>query len=324
MSSSGRNNKKRLARAKVKSTELDSAEKDGSLKPKAAPTKTPAQKRAERKKRITTIVVAVFAVIMALAMMLPSCSAIASNTNSSSSSKSSTSDSSSSSDSSDSSSSSSDSSSSSSSTSSTTSIKKIDANYKTTISALEKKYKKDPDDLATLLNLGNDYMEWGYQVSSYASTDTEKAHVKEVLDKAIDYFDQYLKKNDSDTVKVYRALCQFYEGDTDAALAALQKITQDSPKCALAWANLGLVYESKGDTASAEAAYKKAKKTDPKDEYGAKSFANQRLAVIKAEASASTSTSTTSGTSSTSGTGSGSSSTGLSGALGGLGLSSSN
>ena len=122
--------------------------------------------------------------------------------------------------------------------------------------------------------------------------------------------------NDSDTVKVNRALCQFHQGDTDAALQALQKVTEDSPKFPLGWANLGMVYEYKGQTGNAQAAYKKAEKTDPKDSYGAKSFAEQRLSAIESAASSSAS-----GSSSTTNTTTGTSGQGLSGALGGLGLS---
>ena len=159
-------------------------------------------------------------------------------------------------------------------------------------------------------------MSWGYQAASLSTTDADKTHVNDILAKAIDYFDQYLQLNDSDTVKVNRALCQFHQGDTDAALQALRKVTEDSPKFPLGWANLGMVYEYKGQTGNAQAAYKKAEKTDPKDSYGAKSFAEQRLSAIESAARSSAS-----GSSSTTNTTTGTSGQGLSGALGGLGLS---
>jgi len=113
-------------------------------------------------------------------------------------------------------------------------------------------------------------------------------------------------------VKVDCALCQLYGGDTSGALAALQKITTDTPDYGPAWANLGLVYEMSGDTDSAVSAYEKAEATDADNEYGAKSYATQRIAAIK-------SSSTTSGSgSSTTSSGSSSSTTGLSDTLAGI------
>ena len=255
--------------------------------------KTPAQARADRKKRVTTIAIVVFAVIMAISMMMPSCSAIVGNNQAGESAKK-------------------ESTSSAKATSTSDSLKKLDSSYEESLASLQKRLKKNPKDLAALLNLGNGYMSWGYQAASLSTTDAEKAHVNDILGKAIDYFDQYLQLNDSDTVKVNRALCQFHQGDTDAALQALRKVTEDSPKFPLGWANLGMVYESKGQTGNAQAAYKKAEKTDPKDSYGAKSFAEQRLSAI--ESAASSSASGSSSTTNTTGQG-------LSGALGGLGLS---
>ena len=281
MSSSGKHNSKRLARAKVKPTEGSATgEKDSRPAPKK---KTPAQVGADRKKRVTSIVIIVFAVIMAVSMMMPSCSAIVGNNQASESAKKEST--SSNKDDSSSSSQKDDSSSSSSKTTSTSdSLKKLDSSYEESLASLQKRLKKNPKDLAALLNLGNGYMSWGYQAASLATTDADKTHVNDILGKAIDYFDQYLELNDSDTVKVNRALCQFYQGDTDAALQALQKVTEDSPKFPLGWANLGMVYESKGQTGNAQAAYKKAEKTDPKDSYGAKSFAEQRLSAIESAA----------------------------------------
>lgn len=313
MSSSGKHNSKRLARAKVKPTEGSATgEKDSRPAPKK---KTPAQARADRKKRVTSIVIIVFAVIMAVSMMMPSCSAIVGNNQASESAKKEST--SSNKDDSSSSSQKDDSSSSSSKTASTSdSLKKLDSSYEESLASLQKRLKKNPKDLAALLNLGNGYMSWGYQAASLATTDADKTHVNDILAKAIDYFDQYLELNDSDTVKVNRALCQFHQGDTDAALQALRKVTEDSPKFPLGWANLGMVYEYKGQTGNAQAAYKKAEKTDPKDSYGAKSFAEQRLSAIESAASSSAS-----GSSSTTNTTTGTSGQGLSGALGGLGLS---
>ena len=254
------------------------------------------------------IAIAVIAVVMALSMMLPSLSSIFSGGSSST-----TTDQSSSADASTSestSSSSSDSSSSSSSTSTTSTVDTIDSEYKTLVASLESKLANDPNNLATLLNLGRDYMQWGYQVVYNGTTDADTTHGNDLLDKAISYFDQYLALNDSNSVKVDSALCLLYKGDTSGAISALQQITTDSPDYGPAWANLGLAYEISGDSTSALSAYQQAETTDADDEYGAKSYAEKRIAAIN-----SSTTSTTSGTSATSGTSSTSTTQGLSDTL---------
>ena len=254
------------------------------------------------------IAIAVIAVVMALSMMLPSLSSIFSGSSSST-----TTDQSSSADASTSestSSSSSDSSSSSSSTSTTSTVDTIDSEYKTLVASLESKLANDPNNLATLLNLGRDYMQWGYQVVYNGTTDADTTHGNDLLDKAISYFDQYLALNDSNSVKVDSALCLLYKGDTSGAISALQQITTDSPDYGPAWANLGLAYEISGDSTSALSAYQQAETTDADDEYGAKSYAEKRIAAINSSA-----TSTTPGTSATSGTSSTSTTQGLSDTL---------
>jgi len=178
------------------------------------------------------------------------------------------------------------------------------------VASLESKLANDPNNLATLLNLGRDYMQWGYQVVYNGTTDADTTHGNDLLDKAISYFDQYLALNDSNSVKVDSALCLLYKGDTSGAISALQQITTDSPDYGPAWANLGLAYEISGDSTSALSAYQQAETTDADDEYGAKSYAEKRIAAIN-----SSTTSTTSGTSATSGTSSTSTTQGLSDTL---------
>ena len=298
------NNKQSKNKSKNKSRSSSAANK----------TKTTAKSSASTKPQHgglslgARIAIAVIAVVMALSMMLPSLSSIFSGSSSST-----TTDQSSSADASTSestSSSSSDSSSSSSSTSTTNTVDTIDSEYETLVSSLESKLANDPNNLATLLNLGRDYMQWGYQVVYNGTTDADTTHGNDLLDKAISYFDQYLALNDSNSVKVDSALCLLYKGDTSGAISALQQITTDSPDYGPAWANLGLAYEISGDSTSALSAYQQAETTDADDEYGAKSYAEKRIAAINSSA-----TSTTSGTSATSGTSSTSTTQGLSDTL---------
>mgnify|MGYP002983797421 CR=1 FL=1 len=124
-------------------------------------------------------------------------------------------------------------------------------------------------------------------VAQLAQVDSETSHANELLGKAVEYYDRYLELEDSDAARVDRALCFYYEGDTTTALNDLEEITQSSPDYAPAWANLGMLYEVRGDTDSAKSAYQKAAELDPDDEYNAKTFAEQRLdAIAQSEADA--------------------------------------
>ena len=159
--------------------------------------------------------------------------------------------------------------------------------YATTVSSLEAKLSSDPNNLAALLNLAQDYMSWGYASLRSSTTDEETSYSTGLLQKAVGYYDRYLALNDSSAAKVDRALCEFYAGSADAARADLEKVTAEDAGYGPAWANLGMLYEYAGDTDKASEAYQKAVDADPDDEYGAKTFANQRLIQIKASSTAS-------------------------------------
>lgn len=167
--------------------------------------------------------------------------------------------------------------------SSSTSMTSVDGvfnAYADEISSLEDKLSGDPDNLAYILNLGQAYMGAAYQASNYASTEQDATRISEAFDTAIGYFDQYLALQDSAAVKVDRALCQLYKGDTAGAVSALEQVTTESPDYGPAWANLGLAYEVTGDTSKAKAAYKQAEEADPDDTYGSYTFAEQRLSQL--------------------------------------------
>lgn len=152
-----------------------------------------------------------------------------------------------------------------------------------------KKYKdrlkENPENLAALYNLGQTYMNWGYSANNSATTDEEREYAKKLLDKATSYFDRYLKLNDSVTVKIDRALTQYYAGDTTAATDALKKVCDENPEDAIAQAQLGYLYESQYDVENATAAYRKAAELDPENTQGVKDYANQRVIALNSKVS---------------------------------------
>jgi tetratricopeptide (TPR) repeat protein len=247
-------------------------DKKGKRRSKAKATKAKTTKggkspldKQESKSRLMKIAVIVFAVIMALSMMLPSLASIF--TSDSASDAASQADSTGSD--------------AAATTTQTTSVATIDAAYSSEVEDLKARLEEDENDLAALLNLGNDYLQWAYTASMFASTDEETAHVDELYDLSIEYYDRYLALNDSNAAAVDRALALYYKGDVDGAIAYLEERSQGAgAEYGPVWANLGMMYESQGDTDAAESAYNKAMETDPDDEYGAYTYASERLASL--------------------------------------------
>lgn len=161
-----------------------------------------------------------------------------------------------------------------------TTVESVDSDYEGIVASLESKVAENAEDKASLLSLGRYCFSWGANVSSLATTDEETAHANELFDKAIGYYDQYLALEDSPAARVDRALCQYYKGDANAAVTELTDITTNSPDYAPAWANLGMLYETQGLTDQARSAYEKATELDPDNEYGAYSYAQQRISAL--------------------------------------------
>ncbi|MBQ6395869.1 MAG: tetratricopeptide repeat protein [Atopobiaceae bacterium] len=163
----------------------------------------------------------------------------------------------------------------------------LDAEFGPQIEELVSTLEKKPGDAETLRSLADKSMTWGYRVMRKATNDEELIHANDLLSQAIGYYDSYLEGNESKEAYVSRAMCRHYMGETDAAIADLTTLltTEDY---SIAWANLGLLYEVKGDTASALDAYQKAIEADPDDADGAKSYAENRISRINGTDSSST------------------------------------
>ena len=274
--SAGRSSTKRLAKAKIKPTEHGIKSSKGRKVEEEVITK--AEQQRQRKQRITAIAIGIFAVIMALSMTLPSLTYIfgspeerrqaeeAAEAQAEAEAAAATDDEAEADDT----------------TEQPTGMDAVDAAYKAVVDPLEAKLKENKKDLATLLNLGNDYMAWGSEASSYATDEASSEHVHELYAQAIAYFDRYLELNESSAVWVNRAMVVAYDGDFDAAIAALQELTEKDSGYAPAWTNLGRLLEYQNRTDEAKDAYKAAIEADPDDEYGTKAYANRRLAAIAA------------------------------------------
>lgn len=167
----------------------------------------------------------------------------------------------------------------------------IDSSYQAKVDALEAKLQDKPDDLASLINVANDYRDWGQAATRYATSDDERAHASELLTKAMGHYDSYLALEDSSAARVSRAMCQYYQGDVDGAKATLLAVTQADGTYAPAWAQLATIYKAQGDTQAETDALNRALSVDPDDVYGVRSTVTQRLSALTA-GSASTSAAT--------------------------------
>lgn len=166
----------------------------------------------------------------------------------------------------------------------------LDETYQPKVEALEAKLEENAEDKATLINLANTYLKWADTGRNYASSDADTEHVNELLTKAEGYYDSYLKLDNASAARVSRALCQYYLGETDAAIKALKEVAADDESYAPAWTNLGMIYEDTGDTDAAKEAYKKAIEVDPNDTYGLQSYASSQLSSIESEEEAAATT----------------------------------
>lgn len=163
----------------------------------------------------------------------------------------------------------------------------VDATYEDAVAELEADLEESPDDLATLLNLGDACSAWAYNASEAATTDEELAHASEIYGRAAGYYERYLALNDSDAVVVSHATALFGQGDAEGAIAELEQRAQgegaDYPPL---FVTLGLLYETVGDAGRAEEAYERAAELDPDDEYGARTTAEERISALSGVASA--------------------------------------
>lgn len=244
----------------------DTSSKNGSTAPKRLArakvrrpeTEAEAQKRkADRKKTIRNIAVSIFAVILVLSMMVPSLASIVMNARNAKVA--------------------------SQAQQNQITAEQIDAMYQDNITELEATLEKNPEDLETLSSLASQYMSWGYMVGTYVSDEGADEHSAELISKASEYFDRYLALDNDSNIRVDRAMCDLYAGDTAAAQKSLETIVADDPECATAWANLGLIYEMTNPDAAA-LAYERAIAADPDDEAGAKSYAQARLDALNGTA----------------------------------------
>lgn len=128
------------------------------------------------------------------------------------------------------------------------------------------------------LTRANNFFDMGMAAMEAAQDDAARQQAAGLFSQAISCYDEHLKTAPSPAVEVDRAICVFYSGDHEGAIADLEDLTAREGDFAPAWANLGMFYESHGDAAKAKKAYRTAIDAAEKDDtYGVKGYAQQRL-----------------------------------------------
>lgn len=153
----------------------------------------------------------------------------------------------------------------------------VDSQYSDYVADLESQLEDDPENTETLLATARACSSWGTSVAMLAATDDERSHGTELIERAIGYYDRYLELDNASDARSERAMCEYYLGDAETAVADLEAVTTDDPDYAPAWSSLGSLYEAQGQTDQAIAAYQKAVELDPDDEQGVGSSAQSRL-----------------------------------------------
>lgn len=139
----------------------------------------------------------------------------------------------------------------------------------------------DADDVASEddpLARANNFFDMGMAAMESAQDEESQQQAAGLFAQAVEYYDEYLATASSSSAEVDRAICVFYSGDHEGAIAELEALVKRDSTFAPAWANLGMFYESHGDTAKAKKAYQQALDAAKKeDTYGVKDYAQQRL-----------------------------------------------
>lgn len=128
------------------------------------------------------------------------------------------------------------------------------------------------------LTRANSYFDMGMAALNAAKDEESQAKAVDLFNQAVVFYDEYLAMHENPSATVDRAICVFYGGDHEGAIADLEAFTKKDATFAPAWANLGMFYESHDEKDKAVNAYEQAlKAAEKEDAYGVGGYAQERL-----------------------------------------------
>ncbi len=149
-------------------------------------------------------------------------------------------------------------------TAQTDSLATIATKYKPQIDSDTQKLAANPKDYATLVDLGNTYSNWTFEVLK--ASPNSGAHQPIALSSASFYRRALAIKPGDPSVSTDFAIVTFYSGDSAEAIATVEQVMRKNPKFAPGFFNAGIFYEATGQTAKALAAFQTDLKLDPNDQ----------------------------------------------------------
>ena len=151
----------------------------------------------------------------------------------------------------------------------------------------ESAIQSNPDNLPAHLDLARTYLGWGMALKSSSQDDSVQKQSLQLINKAIAEYNTYLASNDSDEVRVDRAIAQFYAGDQTGAIDTLKAVTDRSPDYAKGWLNLGMMYRVTDQVDLAKEALQKAIEKDSDNSAGVRDNAQKILDALNGNTSTS-------------------------------------
>lgn len=162
----------------------------------------------------------------------------------------------------------------------------VDKLYQPREKEIEQKVKSNPKDLQAQLALAENYLNWGNYAKGLSTSDADKAHVKDLFNKALAAYDQGISgakaaQSATDQFEVGKALTYFYDGTStsEKTQASLKEIATRE-KSSFAWFVLGNMYGMNSDYKAARSAYESAASADTKGEKEFKEAAQKRIQMI--------------------------------------------
>ena len=139
--------------------------------------------------------------------------------------------------------------------SSTQTIDAIGLQYTPVIQALEASITADPKNYDLLVKQAQNYYQWGAQIRQAVQT-VNPGQDEPIWKAAATYYARALAVKPGDaTVVGDLAVSQFYSSDTTSAIVTGEQARTIDPKFGPNLFNLGIFYQTAGDTAKAKGAY---------------------------------------------------------------------
>ncbi len=150
----------------------------------------------------------------------------------------------------------------------------------------------DSQDAAQELKLADAYFNWASYVSIYAGNEDEQAEVTQLYKEAATAYASYIDQVgslDTDQAKnasINESLSLYYSGNTAQGVTGLEDLAKET-NYASAWANLAMMYESRGEAAKAADAYEKGAQADTSSQGAVKKYCEDALSRLRSSAAAS-------------------------------------